>query len=102
MSDSAVTKAYRKGFMRGQALALTQSGHSVTEVTEELGVPRRTIYCWLRRGCDKLDGKHSGRGRKTSRRTTRYIAKVVHNDPTSSLSEISAATNLSRMTVSRR
>ena len=97
-----VTSAYQKGFVRGQALALIRCGRSVSEVSSELNVPQRTIYFWLQRGCDKPDGKSTGRSRVTSRRTDRLITRIVHVDPSVSLSEISAETNLSRASCWRR
>lgn len=95
-------KVYRKGFLRGQAYALTQRGLSASEVSFELNVPRRTIYFWLQRGCDKPDSKSPGRPRITSCRTDRLISRVVHVDPSASLSEISGEANVSRSTVWRR
>ena len=94
--------AYRKGFLRGQALALVRCGIPVREVSAQLNVPRRTVYSWLRRGCHKPDGKSTGRPRGTSRRDDRLIIRIVHVDPSAPLSEISAETNITRTTAWRR
>ena len=91
-------KAYGKGFLRGQAYALTQRGVPVSEVSSVLNVPRRTIYFWLRRGYDQPDEKSTGRPRVTSCRTDRLISRVVQVDPSTSLSEISGEANVSRST----
>ena len=95
-------KAYGKGFLRGQAYALTQRGVPVSEVSSGLNVPRRTMYFWLRRGCDQPDEKSTGRPRVTSCRTDHLISRVVQVDPSTSLSEISGEANVSRSTAWRR
>ena len=87
--------------MRGQAFALIKTGLSVSAVSSELRIPRRTLYYWLQRGCHLPDAKPTGRPR-LSRRTNRYITNFVRSDPSSSLSEISAGANVSRTTVWRR
>lgn len=102
MNAESEAKVYQKGFLRGQVLALTQSGLSTSEVSTKLEIPRRTVYRWLSRGCHIPDGKSSGRPSLITRRTNRRIRQLVRSDPSYSLSELSADVNLSRTTVWRR
>jgi len=43
-ADAKADAAYKKGFLRGQALDLIQCGVTVSEVSDRLNVSRRTIY----------------------------------------------------------
>ncbi|KAH9631864.1 hypothetical protein HF086_014336 [Spodoptera exigua] len=86
-------------------IVLKEQGLSVTDIANELGITRKTVYLWLKRWEDNGDVvsfKSSGRPRITSAAQDRQIVNRVVSNGFVRIQDISSSYRVSSSTIRRR
>lgn len=102
MSNRHELTDYQKGQIEGRASTMSHA-----QIGKELGIPRRTVSSFLLRlkqYKDKENLPHTGRPRKTTKRTDRYIVYTAETDTDQTLKELRNTVNagISIRTIQRR